>query len=130
MAASECGHLYVDALGGYRKVHPLINNAKTQAPSVCNALDTVLVHRSVVSQLLPAMTANLNASGVKVLCDEPSLQALGGAPGIVADLVAPGNLRITAKSSYRQAFGQGSGFTRRGDGPHRPAMARIIPTAS
>jgi len=92
-------HLYVDASADIEKCIPLINNAKTQAPSVCNALDTVLVHRSVVSQLLPAMTANLNASGVKVLCDEPSLQALAGAPGIVADLVAPAQLE-----DYGQEF--------------------------
>ncbi len=45
------------------------------------------------------MTANLNASGVKVLCDEPSLQALAGAPGIVADLVAPAQLE-----DYGQEF--------------------------
>lgn len=82
-------HLYVDASADIEKCIPLINNAKTQAPSVCNALDTVLVHRSVVGQLLPAMAANLTASGVKVLCDAPSLQALAGAPGIVADLTAP-----------------------------------------
>lgn len=82
-------HLFVDASADIARSIPVIHNAKTQAPSVCNALDTVLVHRAVVKELLPPMVAALNASGVKVLCDPPSLAALAGAPGIVPDLVAP-----------------------------------------
>ena len=81
-------HLYVDESADLARSIPVICNAKIQAPSVCNALDTVLVHRSVVDQLVPAMTADLNANGVKVLCDEPSLRALEGASGVVQDLVA------------------------------------------
>jgi len=82
-------HLYVDASADVARSIPLINNAKTQAPSVCNALDTVLVHRSQVAALLPDMAADLNASGVTVYCDPDSLAALDGAQGIVADLVVP-----------------------------------------
>lgn len=81
-------HLFVDASADIERSIPVIHNAKTQAPSVCNALDTVLVHRAVVRKLLPPMVASLNASGVKVLCDSPSLAALEGAPGVVPDLVA------------------------------------------
>lgn len=80
-------HLYVDESADLKRCIPVINNAKTQAPSVCNALDTVLVHRAVVADLLPAMVANLNADGVKVLGDEPSLRALDGAVGIDRGLV-------------------------------------------
>jgi len=82
-------HLYVDASADLDRCIPLIDNAKTQAPSVCNALDTVLVHRDVVSALLPAMVADLNASGVKVLCDHDSMAALSEAKGIDPDLVGP-----------------------------------------
>jgi glutamate-5-semialdehyde dehydrogenase len=80
-------HLYVDETADIPRSIEIIHNAKTQAPSVCNALDTVLVHRSRLAALMPAMTARLNASGVRVLCDEPSWQALQGAEGLVADLV-------------------------------------------
>ncbi|MBC7315785.1 MAG: glutamate-5-semialdehyde dehydrogenase [Chloroflexi bacterium] len=82
-------HLFVDASADVARSIPVIHNAKTQAPSVCNALDTVLVHRAILKELLPPMVAALNASGVKVLCDPPSLAALEGATGIVPDLVAP-----------------------------------------
>ncbi|MBC7256722.1 MAG: glutamate-5-semialdehyde dehydrogenase, partial [Chloroflexi bacterium] len=82
-------HLFVDASADIARSIPVIHNAKTQAPSVCNALDTVLVHRAILKELLPPMVAALNASSVKVLCDPPSLAALEGATGIVPDLVAP-----------------------------------------
>ena len=81
-------HLYVDESADLARSIPLINNAKTQAPSVCNALDTVLVHRAVVDRLLPDMVANLNASGVKVYLDARALAALGSAAA-TSDLVAP-----------------------------------------
>ena len=70
-------HLYFDATADLERSLPLINNAKTQAPSVCNALDTVLVHRDRVGDLMPAMVADLTAAGVRILCDEASLAALG-----------------------------------------------------
>ena len=82
-------HLYVDESADLERAIPLINNAKTQAPSVCNALDTVLVHRSVAAAFLPAMVADLQACGVKVLADEASMRALDGADGLNADLLAP-----------------------------------------
>ncbi len=83
-------HLYVDATADLARSIPLINNAKTQAPSVCNALDTVLVHRSVAAALVPAMVADLNAVGVRVYLDEDSMAALDAdAIARAGDLVAP-----------------------------------------
>jgi glutamate-5-semialdehyde dehydrogenase len=70
-------HLYVDATADLRRSVAVIHNSKTQAPSVCNALDTVLVHRAVLDDLMPLMVSNLVASQVQVRCDEPSLRALG-----------------------------------------------------
>ena len=82
-------HLYVDQSADLRKSVAVIKNAKTQAPSVCNALDTVLVHRDVVREFVPAMVADLNACGVRVLCDQVSLAALEGAEGVTPDLIGP-----------------------------------------
>jgi len=82
-------HLYVDETADLERAIPVINNAKTQAPSVCNALDTVLVHRAVADAFLPRMVADLHGSGVKVLADEASMRALQGAPGLNPDLLAP-----------------------------------------
>ena len=82
-------HLFVDESADLGRSIPVIFNAKTQAPSVCNALDTVLVHRAVVDKLVPDLVAKLNAAGVTVLCDEPSLRALDDAADINRDLVGP-----------------------------------------
>lgn len=72
-------HLYVDASADLQRSLPVIRNAKVQAPSVCNALDTVLVHRDIASQFVPAMVSDLTAAGVRVLCDPASLATLQGA---------------------------------------------------
>jgi len=70
-------HLYVDSTADLRRSVAVIHNAKTQAPSVCNALDTVLVHRAVLDEFMPMLAANLVAARVQVRCDELSLRALG-----------------------------------------------------
>jgi glutamate-5-semialdehyde dehydrogenase len=69
-------HLYVDRSADLARSLPVINNAKTQAPSVCNALDTVLVHEKVAADFVPAMVRDLVGDGVRVLVDEPSLATL------------------------------------------------------
>lgn len=71
-------HLFVDATADLERSIPVINNAKTQAPSVCNSLDTILVHADVAARFLPQMARNLVESEVKVLCDERSWQILEG----------------------------------------------------
>ena len=52
-------HLYVDETADIEKAIPVIHNAKTQRPSVCNSLDTVLVHRAVAWDLLPLVVERL-----------------------------------------------------------------------
>ncbi|MHB9031527.1 MAG: glutamate-5-semialdehyde dehydrogenase [Anaerolineae bacterium] len=80
-------HLYVDSSADMERALPVINNAKIQAPSVCNALDTVLVSADIAAVFLPRMAANLNASNVRVLGDERALPLMQHAPGVVADLL-------------------------------------------
>lgn len=82
-------HLFVDASADLARAIPVIINAKTQAPSVCNALDTVLVHRSVAEAFLPQMAAALGACGVEIRGDEASMAILRGAPGVDAGRVSP-----------------------------------------
>ena len=57
-------HIFVDQSADLEKSLPVIFNAKTQRPSVCNALDTVLVHRTVAAQFLPRIVEFLAPSGV------------------------------------------------------------------
>ena len=57
-------HLFVDESADLEAAIPLIRNAKTQNPSVCNSLDTLLVHEKIAAEFLPAVVNDLAVSGV------------------------------------------------------------------
>jgi glutamate-5-semialdehyde dehydrogenase len=57
-------HLFVDESADLEAALRIIHNAKTQRPSVCNALDTVLVHRNVAQGFLPRLVDHLAPAGV------------------------------------------------------------------
>jgi glutamate-5-semialdehyde dehydrogenase len=57
-------HLFVDASADLEKSLPVLYNAKVQRPSVCNALDTVLVHRDIAARMLPRIVEHLAPAGV------------------------------------------------------------------
>jgi glutamate-5-semialdehyde dehydrogenase len=71
-------HVYVDASADPAKVLPIIYNAKVQRPTVCNALDTVLIHRDVAGALLPAIADDLARAGVELRCEPRALALLAG----------------------------------------------------
>jgi glutamate-5-semialdehyde dehydrogenase len=70
-------HLYVDATADLANAVEIIHNAKTQRPSVCNALDTVLVHESVVHELLPNVVQRLGADGVTFRAEPRAYDVVG-----------------------------------------------------
>ena len=75
-------HIFVDESANLARAVDIVENAKVQRPSVCNALDTVLVHRAVAPAFLPAMAARLAQSGVELRATGEAfdiLQAAGGA---------------------------------------------------
>jgi len=69
-------HTYVDKSADIRKAVDIVYNAKVQRPTVCNALDTVLVHAGIAEDFLPEMAAELNKAKVELHCDERSLAIL------------------------------------------------------
>jgi glutamate-5-semialdehyde dehydrogenase len=71
-------HLFVDASADLERSLPVIHNAKTQRPSVCNALDTLLVHRDVAAEFLPRVVAHLAPAGVHFKAEPRALEALNG----------------------------------------------------
>jgi glutamate-5-semialdehyde dehydrogenase len=58
-------HLYVDASADLVKSIAVIENAKVQRPSVCNALDTVLVHQSIANKLIELLVERLDSVDIK-----------------------------------------------------------------
>jgi glutamate-5-semialdehyde dehydrogenase len=67
-------HLFVDESADLEKSLQVIDNAKTQRPTVCNALDTVLVHEKVADQFIPRLIDQLDAKKVIFKLDEKSWQ--------------------------------------------------------
>ena len=62
-------HLFLDEKLDEYKILSIINNAKLQAPSVCNALDTLLIHEKQLKNLLPKIVSELNRNNVETRLD-------------------------------------------------------------
>ena len=63
-------HTYVDASADVEMAVKIAYNAKVQRPSVCNAMETLLVHKDVASRFMPAMLAKYAEAGVEIRGDE------------------------------------------------------------
>ncbi len=70
-------HIYVDEFADVEKAVPIIMNAKVQRPSVCNAVETLLVHEAIAPKLLPALQMEFTKAHVAVRGDEKTLQVTG-----------------------------------------------------
>ncbi len=68
-------HTYFDEFGDVRKGKEIIFNAKTRRPSVCNALDCLIIHEKRLSEL-PVITGKLAEENVIVYADEQSFEIL------------------------------------------------------
>ncbi len=75
-------HAYIDRTADFEKAASIILNAKVQRPTVCNALDTVLLHAETAPGLLPVIARELNEAGVELHCDHRALSILGPEAGL------------------------------------------------
>jgi len=75
-AGGNC-HIYVDAAADLDKAVPIIVNAKCQRPGVCNAAETLLVHRNVAEGFLPRAVEELKRRGVELVVDKAAAEVLG-----------------------------------------------------
>lgn len=77
-------HLYVDKLADFQMALEILVNAKTQRPSVCNTVETLLVHRDIAGQFVPTVVAKMAEKGVTVHACPVFAQFAGGAENVVA----------------------------------------------
>jgi glutamate-5-semialdehyde dehydrogenase len=75
-AGGNC-HVYVDAAADLGKAVPIIVNAKCQRPGMCNAAETLLVHRDVAAEFLPRAVEELKRRGVELVVDKAAADVLG-----------------------------------------------------
>jgi glutamate-5-semialdehyde dehydrogenase len=69
-------HTYVDRRANLEKATAIVYNAKVQRPTVCNALDAILVHAEVAKRYLPMVAQELGKAKVELRCDKRALQIL------------------------------------------------------
>jgi glutamate-5-semialdehyde dehydrogenase len=75
-AAGNC-HVYVHQDADLGMAERVAYNAKVQRPGVCNAAETLLVHRDVAAELLPSLLGKLSEAGVELVGDQATREAAG-----------------------------------------------------
>jgi len=70
-------HVYVDEYADLDMAAEIIYNAKTSRPSVCNAIETILVHKNVAEKALPLIKAKLDEKNVELRGCEKTMEILG-----------------------------------------------------
>jgi glutamate-5-semialdehyde dehydrogenase len=74
-------HTYVDADAVLDDALSIVVNAKVQRPTVCNALDTVLVHQAVAREFLPRLASEFGVNDVELRGDSRAMSVLDALPG-------------------------------------------------
>ena len=69
-------HIYIDPSADIEKGISVVLNSKVSKPSVCNALDTLLIHSKILPDFLPPVIKKLSESNVEIRCDSKSYNAI------------------------------------------------------
>lgn len=72
-------HTYIESTANLENAAKIVINAKTQRPSVCNALDTVIVDKKIAADFLPKLIDGFNQFNVEVFADDDAFQVLKNA---------------------------------------------------
>ena len=99
-------HVYVDSDAPFEMAERICLNAKVQRPSVCNAMETLLVHEAVAPKFLPAMIAKYQAADVEVRgCEKTCALVAGITHATEADWI-DGISRSDSLGARRQRHGR------------------------
>lgn len=92
-------HTFIDASADIEKARKIALNAKVQRPSVCNAMETLLVHEAIASTFLPLMLQDLFEAGVTVMgCEQTQVFDSRVLPATEEDWATEyGDLRLSIK---------------------------------
>ncbi len=81
-------HIFVDETAEIDPALKVLVNAKTQRPSTCNTVETLLVHRAIAASFLPALSQQMATSGVTLHADANVIEQLKGGPAQVVPVQA------------------------------------------
>lgn len=93
-------HVFVDETADADMAVSIVRNAKTHRPSVCNAAETLLVHRAAASRVLPQILASLGEAGVVIEADARALTIAGGTPGGDAAELGSGSIQAATEATW------------------------------
>ena len=74
-SAGVC-HVYVDSFADLETAIAVCYDSKVQYPAVCNAMETLLVHRDIAGTFLPDIAKRYDEAGVEMRCDDPTFHLL------------------------------------------------------
>ncbi|MBX4133832.1 glutamate-5-semialdehyde dehydrogenase [Frischella sp. Ac48] len=86
-------HIFMDDTADLDKALPIIINAKTQRPSTCNTLETLLIHQNIAKEFLPRLHQVMTEKGVKLHVDKEAFSILQSAGFAAIELVTDEQLR-------------------------------------
>ena len=79
-------HVYVDEFADTETAVNIIYNAKVSRPSVCNACESLVIHKDILEKVMPVIGEKLQAAGVTIHADEESIKYIkGGIPATEED---------------------------------------------
>ena len=76
-------HIFVDESANVAMAAEVIFNAKTQRYSVCNACESLVIHKNIAEKVLPAIYSRLSEKNVEMRCDEVSYGILNGRKNVI-----------------------------------------------
>ena len=103
-AASGNCHVYVDASADQEQALEIVINAKTQRPGVCNAAETLLVHRDIAAVFIPGILRALGDSGVLVRADERTLALASSMDGDGASAQPLAAIELAGEKDWRSEY--------------------------
>ncbi len=91
--------IFVDKYADLEKAYDIVFNAKVQRPSVCNAIENLVVHKDIAEEFLPKMAYFLTKAGVELRVDKPSMEILKK-----ADLPEGAVIKEATEEDYYEEF--------------------------
>jgi glutamate-5-semialdehyde dehydrogenase len=123
-------HLYVDRAADIDKAIGLLIDGKASRPGVCNALETLLVHRDIAADFLPRALAALRAKGVEVRGDEASRAFATDATPATEDDYAAEFLDLVIAARVVDSLDEAIAHIRRHGSDHTEVIATDDPVAA
>ncbi len=123
-------HLYVDRAADIDRAIGLLVDGKASRPGVCNALETVLVHRDIAAAFLPRALAELHARGVEVRGDAVTRAFDAGALAATEDDYAAEFLDLVIAARVVDSLDEAIAHIRRHGSDHTEVIATEDPAAA